>query len=226
MKLLKLIPLFLLILSLSSCTGFVPIFPPSSKPPPFRATLHGLVFGYPPSLTSGSINLRVGMEKLVDKRPDKDLSVTEKIADVDAIVSDRLLKDFQVDQVFATIDSPPGKEDDLIMSGEIRRLYWKWSGGLIKFIPPINLLIFFGYPTYHAEGIVEVYVRLVNSKTGRVLAEYDRISTKTKSYTVYNEDKTDYYSGDELDAALGDVSKQIREAIVLDIEEGRLKMLE
>ena len=111
------------------------------------------------------------------------------------------------------------------MSGEIKRFYWKWSGNLIKFIPPINVLIFFGYPTYRAEGIAEIYVRLVSSKTGRVLAEYSKIATRTKSYSIYNEDKADYYNGQELNVAFGDVSEQIREAIVSDIEEGRLKML-
>jgi hypothetical protein len=207
-------------------------FPIGPPPPPFSATLDNrymfdsYMSYYLPTITNGSINLRVGMEKLVDKRPDKDRSVTEKIADVDAIVSARLLKDFQVDQVFAAIDSPDKKEDDLIMSGEIRRFYWKWSGSLISLIPPINLLTFFGLPRYHAKGIAEVYIRLVSFKTGRVLAEYDKISTKTESYTIYNESTADYCSGRELAAALKDVSNQIREAIVLDIEEGRLKIPE
>jgi hypothetical protein len=194
-----------------------------------RPTVHeDVAFGYYSTLsvTRESTNLRVGMEKFVDKRPDKDRSATKSIADVDEKVTATLFEDFRRSQIFAAIDFPVQKEkDDLIMNGEIRRFYWKLSRNPIQFIPPINLLIFFAIPMYYVDGLVELQVCLVSSKTGETVAEYVKNSTRSNSYSLYTMDNFDFnVVGVELGEAFADVSKQIQEAIILDIRGGRLKM--
>jgi hypothetical protein len=191
----------------------------------YAIALERWVFRYDPSLRAGkSIGLRLGVEKFADKRPEKDRLTTRNIADVDEKVTGRLLEDFQAWQIFSAIDFPLQKDkDDLIMSGEIKRFYWKFSESPIKFIPPINLLILFGIPMYYVDGIIELQVRLVSFKTGEIVAEYDKRSAKRETYNLYTRDNMDY-PGVELAEALRDVSEQIKEAIVSDIKEGRLRM--
>jgi hypothetical protein len=191
----------------------------------YATALEHVVFRYVPSLRAGkSTNLRVGVEKFADKRPEKDRLTTRNIADVDEKVTGRLLEDFQAWQIFSAIDFPLQKDkDDLIMSGEIRRFYWKFSESPIKFIPLINLLILFGIPMYYVDGIIELQVRLVSFKTGEIVAEYDKRSAKKITLNLYTRDNIDD-PGVELGEAFSDVSEQIKEAIVSDIKEGRLKM--
>jgi hypothetical protein len=188
------------------------------------ATLNGTVpFKYVPSLATGEpSNLRLGMEKLDDKRPDDDRLATKTIDDVDEKVTAKLLEDFRSSQMFSVIDFPIQKDkDDLIMKGEIRRFYWELHPIPIVFIPFINILLAFDIPTYYADGTTELNVKLVSSNTGKVLAEYDKTSTKTETYSLYN--FKDGEEGAELAEAFREVSKQLKEAILSDIKAGRLK---
>ena len=187
------------------------------------ATLVGSVpFKYVPSLAGGEpLNVRLGMEKLVDKRPDGDRSATESITDVDEKVTAKLLEDFRSSQMFAAVDFPiQSDKDDLILKGEIKRFYWKLTPSPIIFIPLINLLIYFGIPIHDAEGIANVHVQLVSSKTGKVLAEYDKTSTRTATFTLYNLKAGE--AGSELADAFRDVAKQIKDAVLADGKAGRL----
>lgn len=190
------------------------------------ATLNGTVpFKYVPSLPSREpINLRLGMEKLVDIRPEDDRSATESIADVDEKVTAKLLEDFRSSQIFATIGFPAQREkDDLIMKGEIKRFYWKMTPSPIIFIPLVNIFIYFGVPVYNIEGVANLHVQLVSSKTGQIIAEYDKNSTKMESYTIYSFKAGE--AGAELAEAFRDVSKQIKEAIFSDENRGHLSAL-
>jgi hypothetical protein len=63
---------------------------------------------------------------------------------------------------------------------------------------------------------------LVNSKTGETVAEYNKNSTKSDSYTIYNLKAGE--AGAELAEAFREVPKQIKQAISSDIKAGRLKM--
>lgn len=188
------------------------------------ATLNGSVpFKYVPSLATGEpSNLRVGMEKFVDKRPDDDRSATESINDVDEKVTAKLLEDFRSSQIFTAIDLPVQREnDDLIMQGEIKRFYWKLKPSPIVFIPFISIAVYFGAPTYYVDGIAKLDVRFVNPKTGEVVASYDKSSTKAETYSIYSFKAGE--AGAELAESFRDVSKQIKEAIFSDIKAGRLK---
>jgi hypothetical protein len=101
------------------------------------ATLVGSVpFKYVPSLAGGEpLTLRLGMEKLVDKRPDGDRSATESITDVDEKVTAKLLEDFRSSQMFAAVDFPlQGDKDDLVLKGEITRFYWKLTPSPIVYL--------------------------------------------------------------------------------------------
>jgi len=187
------------------------------------ATLNSSVpFKYIPSLpTTETIDLRLGMEKLVDIRPEKDRSATKSIADVDEKVTAKLLEDFRSSQIFTTVDYPIQKEkDDLILKGEIKRFYWKTSISPIAFIPIINLAIYFGAPMYNVEGVAHFHFQLINAKTENVVAEYDKMAIKKETYSLYNFKAGE--AGAELAEAFRDVSKQIKEAILSDIKRGRI----
>jgi hypothetical protein len=189
------------------------------------ATLNGTVpFKYVPSLPTGEpISLRVGMEKLTDVRSKDDRQATESIADVDEKITAKLLEDFRSSQIFTTIDFPVQKEKDaIVIKGEIKQFYWKLTPSPVIFIPFIQLLMYFGVPIYDVVGIADFHVQLVNPLTGQVVREYDKSSTKTESYTLYNLKAGE--AGAELAEAFREVSKQIKQGIVADGQEGRLLM--
>ena len=187
------------------------------------ATLVGTVpFKYVPSLATGEpFSLRLGMERLVDKRPDGDRSATESIPDVDEKVTAKFLEDFRSSQMFIAVDFPvQGDKDDVVLKGEIMRFYWKLTPNPIAFIPIINLLVYFGLPVHEAEGVATLRVQLVSVKTGQTMAEYEKTSTRTASFSIYNFKAGE--AGSELADAFRDVAKQIKDAIVTDGKAGRL----
>jgi hypothetical protein len=188
------------------------------------ATLNSSVpFRYVPSLITGEpTDLRLGMEKLADKRPEGDRSATESISDIDDKTTSKLLEDFRTTQIFAAVDYPPQPvKDDFIMKGEIRRFYWKLTPEPYIFIPFVGCIVYFGAPAHTAEGIAELSVQLVNPKTGAVLSKYERIATKKTTYTIYNFKAGE--AGSELADAFRDVSKQIKDSIVEEIKAGLFK---
>lgn len=153
-------------------------------------------FEYIPSLPSSEpINIRVGIEKLLDKRPETDPSTTKDTVDLDGRITHKLFEDFQSSKIFSEVDYPVKKEKDvLIIKGDIKRFYCKdtfYYGGITSFKTEVNL-----------------YVQLVDSGTGKVVAEYDKSSLRK----------------DSLSEAFRDVVKQIKENIVSDFKEGRLKI--
>ncbi len=158
------------------------------------------------------------MEKLSDKRPEGDRSATESISDLDEKVTAKLLEDFRSSQLFAAVDFPiQGDKDDLVLKGEIKRFYWKLTPNPIVFIP---LIPYFGIPIYEAEGVATLRVQLVRTKTGQTIGEYEKSSTRTATYTLYNSKAGE--EGSELADAFRDVAKQIKDAILADGKAGRL----
>lgn len=192
-------------------------------------------FDYVPSPPGNeTISVRVGMEKLVDKRPESDRSATKRIVDVDEKVTAKLLEDFRSSRIFESVDYPVQKEDVLIIKGEIRRFYWKDAQTNIGAIPVAGFSIFFGAPTGSINAEANLCVLLINPKTGQVVAEYDKIAERKKLYNLYNankqhgayttEDGTNgcYTQGTELAEAFWEVSNQIKESIISDYKQGRL----
>lgn len=153
-----------------------------------------MAFDYIPSLPgSEPINIRVGIEKLLDKRPETDRSTTKDTVNLDERVTHKLFDDFQSSKIFSEVNYPVKKEEDiLIIKGDIKRFYYKdtfYYGGITSFTAEVNL-----------------HVQLVNSGTGKVLAEYDKSSVRK----------------DSLSEAFRDVVKQIKENIVSDFKQGRI----
>ena len=142
-------------------------------------------FDYIPSPPGNeSINIRVGMEELVDKRPKDYSSATRRIADVDEKVTAKLLEDFRSSKIFLEVDYPVQKgKDEIIIRGEVRRFYWKNVQTVASGIPFVTFL---GVPQRKTDSEVNLYIQLVSSKTGHVIAEYDKTAKKGASYNLYN----------------------------------------
>ncbi len=189
------------------------------------STLNGSVpFRYVPSLSTMQQNDTViGMDKFVDSRPADDQEVTKAIPDIDEKVTSKVLEDFRSSEMFARVDFPAhGNKDDLILKGEIKRFYWKTKHNPIKFIPVVNLLLLLGITSYNIEAVVDLKVQVLDAKTGKVLSEYDKTSTKTDSATLY--DNKSGESGAELAEAFRDVVKQIKDGIAGDIKNGKIRI--
>lgn len=78
-----------------------------------------------------------------------------------------------------------------------------------------------GITSYEIEAVVDLKVQVVDPKTGTVLAEYDRTSTKKDTATLYNNRSGD--PGAELAEAFREVAKQIKEGIASDILKEKIK---
>jgi hypothetical protein len=189
------------------------------------STLNGSVpFRYVPSLSTMPQNDAViGMDKFVDSRPADDLEATKAIPDIDEKVTSKVLEDFRASGMFARVDFPSrGDKDAFIVKGEIKRFYWKTKHNPVKFIPVVQLLLLLGITSYNIEAVVDLKVQVLDPKTGAVLSEYDKTSTKTDSATLY--DNKSGESGAELAEAFRDVVKQIKDGIAGDIKSGKIKI--
>ncbi len=188
------------------------------------STLNGSVpFRYVPSLSTMPQNdAAIGMDKFVDSRPADDREVTKAIPDVDEKVTSKVLEDFRSSGMFARVDFPARADKDaFIVKGEIKRFYWKTKHNPIKFIPFVNLLLLLGITSYNIEAVVDLRVQILDAKTGAVLSEYDKTSTKTESATLY--DNKSGESGAELAEAFREVVKQIKDGIAGDIKSGKIR---
>jgi hypothetical protein len=188
------------------------------------STLNGSVpFRYVPSLNTMQQNDAViGMDKFADSRPADDKEVTKAIPDIDEKVTSKVLEDFRSSGMFARVDFPPRRDkDDLVIKGEIKRFYWKTNHNPIKFIPIIGqVLLLLGITSYNIEAVVELDVQILDARTGAVLSEYDKTSTKTDSATLY--DNKSGESGAELAEAFREVVKQVKDGIAVDIQNGKI----
>lgn len=181
-------------------------------------------FHYVPSLNTGrQNNATLGVEKFADSRPADDKVATESISDIDDKVTSKILEDLRVSHMFSSIDFPASREkDDLIMKGEIKRFYWKETSNPVRYIPIIHLVLLFGIPIYHIDSVAELNVKIIDAKSGILLSEYDKTSTKEVSVNLY--DRKTGEMGAELAEAFRDVMKQIKDGISNDIGAGKIKL--
>ncbi|MGA2332486.1 MAG: hypothetical protein ABSG75_12060 [Syntrophales bacterium] len=188
------------------------------------STLNGSVpFRYVPSLNTMQQNDAViGMDKFADSRPADDKEVTKAIPDIDEKVTSKVLEDLRSSGMFARVDFTPRRDkEDLVIKGEIKRFYWKTNHNPIKFIPIIGqVLLLLGITSYNIEAVVELKVQILDARTGAVLSEYDKTSTKTDSATLY--DNKSGESGAELAEAFREVVKQIKDGIAGDVQNGKI----
>jgi len=174
-------------------------------------------FAYQPSLpVADTTAYRLGVEKLQDRRPPEDRETTEDIRDVDEKVTVKLMEDLRGSNLFAGVTFPPKAErDDLILSGEVRRFFWKVSMSPIIWIPIFNLAMYFGAPIYDIEAVAQIRLSIVDSKTGRAMGEYTKVAYRENAYSLYSMKAGE--AGAELADALRDVVKQLKEAIRSDM---------
>jgi hypothetical protein len=187
------------------------------------ATLNGNVpFHYTPSLSQGDpIDLNVGIKKFVDNRPQADKDATKSIPDIDEKVTAKIIEDFRSSQLFTKLSYPARVEnDDIVLSGEIRRFNWKLSTSPLQYIPFLNLVFLFGIPAGNLDGSAQLVVTATD-KLGKTLAVYDRTSSKNSTFNIY-QGKTGEM-GAELGDAFRDVVKQIKDDIYRDAQSGKFK---
>ncbi|PIP20689.1 MAG: hypothetical protein COX40_03565 [Candidatus Omnitrophica bacterium CG23_combo_of_CG06-09_8_20_14_all_40_11] len=180
------------------------------------ASLNGDVpFRYQPSLISYNkkIDKTVGLNMLVDKRPDGDKAYTESIKDVSEKITAKLLEDFDKSKIFKEIHYPSQAEDDIVINGTIDRFMWKFYAKTIYYIPMLNLVCYFGVPYADAYGIAGITLEVRDNKVGKVLWSFAEESKMVNSYTFYNMKAGD--SGAELAEAFREVGKKLKEDLLI-----------
>lgn len=180
------------------------------------ASLNGDVpFRYQLSLTSYNkkIEKTVGLNMLVDKRPDGDRAYTESIKDVSEKVTAKLLEDFDKSKIFKEIHYPSQPGDDIVINGRIDRFMWKFYAKTIYYIPIFNLVCYFGVPYADAYGIAGITLEVRDNKAGKVLYSFAEESKMVNSYSFYNVKAGD--SGAELAEAFRGVAKKLKEDLLI-----------
>ena len=84
------------------------------------------------------------------------------------------------------------------------------------------MALLLGITSCEIEAVVELKVQIIDAKTGVILSEYDKTSTKKDGATLY--DGRPEKPGAELAETLREVAKQIKDAISKDILNGKIKL--
>jgi hypothetical protein len=182
------------------------------------ASLNGSVpFRYQPSLvsTTKKIDKTVGLNMLLDKRPEGDIAYTKSIKDIPEKVTSKLLEDFEKSKLFKEIHFPPQAGDDIVVNGTIDRFMWKLYATPISYIPVLNLVIYFGVPCNEAYGVAGITLEIKDNKTGSIIGRLEESSRVDSSYTLYNFKAGD--AGSELEEAFRDVGKKLKEDLLTKV---------
>lgn len=191
----------------------------------FIATCYGCAslnanvpFRYQPSLVSSTkkIDKTVGLNMLLDKRPEGDIAYTKSIKDISEKVTAKLLEDFKTSNIFKEIHYPAQTEDDIVINGTIDRFIWKLYATPISYIPILNLVIYFGVPMNEAYGIASISLEIKNNKTGMVIGKLGEFSQTNNSYTLYNFKAGE--AGTELEEAFREVAKKLKEGLLIKVD--------
>lgn len=128
----------------------------------------------------------VGLNTLLDQRPENELSKRPPdkrlYHDFAQNVTDFLLQDFQMSNLFKEIHSPAQTTDDIVISGSINRFFfegWKktWLGNAYEswwgfFFPPISLSLLFGAPYANEYCIIDISLEVKDNKANTTLARF------------------------------------------------------
>ncbi len=202
-KFINLILVFCVLISISGC-----------------ASLKGNVpFGYQPSLvsTSRTIDKSVGINILVDRRPEKDGKYTKNIKDVSEKVTSKFIEDITSSNIFNAINYPASQDDDITINGTLDRFKWKLYAKPITYIPYIGLIaMIVGVETTEAYGIAGITIEVKDNKTGTVITTISKNSEIHTSYNAYNFQAGE--AGSELAEALRAVVKEIKSELLTNIK--------
>jgi hypothetical protein len=197
----KVLPLFILVLLFVMFSGCASLN--SSIP-----------FQYQPSLISltQTINKTVGLNMLIDKRPEGDVAYTKSIKDLSEKVTAKLLEDFNKSNLFKEIHYPAQPGDDIVINGTVDRFMWKMYMTAIGYIPLINMFVYFGAPCYESYGVAGITLEIKDNKTGKIIGTLSESSKIETSYTIYNFKAGE--AGTELQEAFRDVAKKLKEDLL------------
>jgi hypothetical protein len=175
-------------------------------------------FQYQPSLVSSGqqIEKSAAFTLLTDDRPENDRKYTKSIKDVSDKITSKLIEDFQASRLFKDVHYLPQDNDDIIISGTIRRFKWKLYATPISYIPYVNLVLVFGIPSTTAYGVVDIELVLQNKTTGEELGRFSAASEVKTHYTMYNFKSGE--AGAELAECLRDVAKDLKRDIALNLK--------
>ena len=175
-KLINLILIFLYIGSLAGC----------------RSLKTREVAQYVPSLVDKKLNLKVGMELLVDSRPAIDKRFTTDIENVPEEVTSNLIEYFKSSGFLSEVHYPSQEDDDIVIIGHIRRFMWRAYSKAPTYIPLVNLYVYLGIPCKTAYGLTHISLVLKNKKTGQVIDVFDEYSKVANSYNLYEFKDVDF----------------------------------
>ncbi|HOX54228.1 MAG: hypothetical protein PHI86_00550 [Candidatus Omnitrophica bacterium] len=174
-------------------------------------------FEYQPSLVANArtIDKVVGLNMLLDKRPESDIAYTKSIKDVSEKITSKLLEDFDKSKIFKEIHYPAQSKDDITINGTVDRFMWKLYSTPISYIPLLNLVIYFGVPCYESYGVADITLEIKDNRTGAIIVTLKESSKIETSYTLY-----DFKAGEagaELSDAFRDVAKKLKEDILTKV---------
>jgi len=174
-------------------------------------------FEYQPSFVANArtIDKVVGLNMLLDKRPESDIAYTKSIKDVSEKITSKLLEDFDKSKIFKEIHYPAQSKDDITINGTVDRFMWKLYSTPISYIPLLNLVIYFGVPCYESYGVADITLEIKDNRTGAIIVTLKESSKIETSYTLY-----DFKAGEagaELSDAFRDVAKKLKEDILTKV---------
>lgn len=177
------------------------------------------LFHHVPLLPRGTVDVKAGFDAFDDKRPQKEKKMMKNIPDLAEQVSSVVCRDFRDAELFDSIQMGYTKDEvDIIVRGEIRSFFWKSGYSATTFIPYVNLIHLIGIPCGSNKGGVELYVELVNAKTGERIAAYNESSNSKKAYSVYQSMSHRVSGGEETGGAFRIVVDLLRKDILVDKE--------
>lgn len=181
---------------------------------------NNIPFQYQPALVAskGPIQKSTGFSMLVDSRPEKDRAYTKSIKDVPEKITAKLIEDFRSSGLFSEIHYPPKTNDEIVITGTIKRFKWKLYSRGIAYVPYVGLAAgIFGVPLTRAYGMTEIELELKDGATNRVLGTFSESSEVETMYSIYNFKTGE--SGAELAESFRDVAKKLKGDITLKLSD-------
>jgi len=210
MKIYKKIRIIMIIATMIFVSGCTTV-PPSRVLSPFGPTMY-----------KGTIPLKVGMCKFVDKRPEDDKKSLNVLEPIDEKVTAVLYKEFEDCKLFKSITmSFYPKDVDIILKGEILSFNWEHNSYSILYVPPIfpifsGMWAILGGPTESFRGSVGLFIQIIDAKTGNEITSYQKEASQKNSLNIYN--KGYYYAvlGQETRESFRLVFDQLKESLLKD----------
>lgn len=180
-----------------------------------------VLFQHTPILPQGTVQVKAGMEKFVDKRSEKEKKCLKNITDIADQITSVFCRDFRDAELFESVKLGYDPEAvDVIIKGEIKSFFWKSGHSATAYIPYINLIHLLGVPSGENKGRVEIVLELVNANTGEIISKYSEATDSKKFFTIYQYTSHRGSGGEET----SDAFRMIVDLLVKDIVADRKKI--